>query len=187
MKQYFAPSALILACALLLGLVGCQPGLVQPLIPTQASPLHTPIPPATTTWTAPTPIVLQAGKLITPPTWTPFPTLTPRPTPTRRPGPTATAIPLPQPSQDSAGVLFYILRTAHGIGLGGADTIANLQGLQIGSTGLVTVAGTEMTRVSWMQIYPSPDNRRVALLQLGDRRNRTRARIWQWLLPGMAS
>ena len=45
MIKYFAPSALILACALLLGLVGCQPESLQSPIPTRASPLLTPLPP----------------------------------------------------------------------------------------------------------------------------------------------
>lgn len=44
-----------------------------------------------------------------PPTDTPWPTFTPWPTPTRRPGPTETPMPLPEPADNAAGYIRYLV------------------------------------------------------------------------------
>ena len=113
MKGHFAPSALILACALLLGLTSCESGSLEPSNPTRASPLASlaPLSPTSPLPTAVRPSPVPTDDDIMPtaaPTPTPPPVPTPLPTPVVTPIPTAVP-PLVPEVVDKAQQPFWII------------------------------------------------------------------------------
>jgi hypothetical protein len=143
------------------GVVITAEGTGQPYPPPQA----TLPPPDITLPPQPAPIVILPGQTIVIPTLTPWPTLTPQPTPTRRPGPTATGIPLPTPVEDATGTILYV--TNEGTA---SDFIPIHLGLSVDSDGRpiglpVRVVGDLELDFTPLQLYPSPNNRYLALMR----------------------
>jgi Tol biopolymer transport system component len=168
MNKYFAPCALILACALLLGLVGCQPELLQSPIPTRASPLQTP--PSPTVEVEPTAASDTWPTLTPPPTPLPPPARTPviKPSPTPKLLPTRLPIKLsptpvgPRPAKLQSIWFPYFpdpisppqLRAVQ------IDQIGRRWGQSENLVGLDLRAGYPGPRL--MGLYSSPDGKRIA-------------------------